>query len=95
MTIVGVVEEARHWRAERGQQPEHFMHYERRLESLSSQVVLFEVDGPPSVAYRAFEQSLASIDADVPVRFVPLSQEMARSVSRERLALWYWPPSLS
>ncbi len=86
LTIVGVVEEARHWRAEPGAQTELFMHYATRPEALHSQIVLFETEGPVASAYAGFERSLSSLGPDVPARLVPLSEQMAQTLARERLA---------
>ncbi|REJ80294.1 MAG: hypothetical protein DWQ36_12645 [Acidobacteria bacterium] len=86
LVVVGVVEEARHWRAEAGAQPELFVHHAQRTEEMYTRVFLLDIGSAGAGALRAFEDRLRRLDADVPARLVALDERFAQTLERERLA---------
>ena len=84
--VIGVAEEARHWRAQPGQQPEIYIHYRSRPRQIGQQILVFEARGSALAARRSFEAALESVDAEIPVRFTNLSHQLDATTSRERLA---------
>lgn len=86
LTVVGVVGEARHWRAERGSQPEIYVHQQARPEAVTSEIVLLETSGSPRDLFRAARQRLVALDPDVPVELVALTDTLKETLERERLA---------
>jgi putative ABC transport system permease protein len=86
LTVVGVVGEARHWRAERGEQPEVYLHQAARPEGVAGEIVLLQTSGSPRALFRVAEDRVRALDADVPVELVPLTDTLGQTLERERLA---------
>ncbi|HVS64988.1 MAG TPA: ADOP family duplicated permease [Thermoanaerobaculia bacterium] len=86
LTVVGVVGEARHWRAERGEQPEVYVHQAARPEAVAAEIVLLETRGSPRSLFRAAEDRMRELDPDVPIELVALTETLAETLERERLA---------
>ncbi len=89
MTVIGVVEDARHWSAPVGSQLTYHMPLAQRpvFARIFSMSVLVESSLPSSDVIPAVRAKMASIDSDIPLRFEELDLTVGRTTANRRLTL--------
>lgn len=87
LTVVGVVDNVRHWGLEQEAPLEHYVLYRQRPEFTLGMAVVVRGSGDPSQMMRAVRDRIGAIDRDVPVDLGTLSARVDRSLSERRFIM--------